>query len=116
MALTVTGSEKKRITLKQGEIKQLRFTYTQGGVALDIETAVLTLTFKEDVDDATAVHQLADGSFTKAANVASVILDTTAGTFESHKEYVAEIKAEFGASHHDLSQTFFLELERAVND
>lgn len=114
MALTVTGSEKRQITLKHGEIKQLRFTYTEGGAALDITSAALTLTFKEDVDDATAVHQLVDGDFTKTTNVATVILDTTAGTFEPQKKYVAEIQAVFGADHHDLSQTFYLELERAV--
>lgn len=118
MALTVTGATTpKTVVLKHGEIKQLGFTYTdKTGAALDITSAVLTLTFKEDVDDATIVHQIADGAFAKATNVATVSLDTTAGTFEAHKKYVAEIKAVFGASHHDLSQTFFLELERAVND
>ena len=117
MTLTITDAiTAKTLVLKHGEIKQLEFTYTdKTGAALDITSAVLTLTFKEDVDDTTIVHQLVDGSFTKAANVATVSLDTTAGTFEAHKKYVADIKATFGGLHNDISQTFYLELERAVN-
>ena len=113
MSVTITGATGKTITLKHGEIKQLKFTYTQGGVSLDISAAALTLTLKEDVDDSAPALQILDADFTKLVNVATGTLDTA--TITPEKKYVAEMQTVFGVSSLDKCETFFVEIERAIN-
>jgi hypothetical protein len=101
------------IKLKHGEIKTLKFTYTQDGVALPITSATLTLTVKQNILDAAAALQIDDVDFTKSANVARCSLDTT--DLKPDREYLCEICADFGALSLDKSKTFYLQIERAVD-
>lgn len=106
-------AEAQRVVLKHGEKKTLKFTYTQDGVALPITSATLTLTVKEDIHDAAAALTIDDAAFTKATNVARCNLDTS--SLDPDKEYVAEIRAVFSLTSLDKSDTFYLEINRAVD-
>lgn len=101
------------IELKQGEVKTLTFTYTKNGVAQDITAAILTLQLKENATDAAAALEIADGEFTKVANVAEAVLDTN--TLTAAKKYVAEIQAVFTLGvEEDKSETFFVDVQQPV--
>jgi hypothetical protein len=101
------------VTLKHGEKKILKFTYTQDGVALPITGATLTLTVKEKIADTTPIMTKADSDFSKAANIARVNIDTS--PLGMDKEYACEIKAIFSATSLDKSETFSMIIERSVD-
>jgi hypothetical protein len=104
---------RQTISLKHGEKKILKFTYTEGGVALSIAAATLTLTIKEKILDAAAAMTVSDGSFTKAVNIARCTIDTS--TLKQETTYLCEIKAAFGSTSVDKSETFDLKLKRSVD-
>lgn len=106
-------TEGTSIEVKHGEIKTLKFTYTKNGSPQDITAATLTMQLKENAEDASPALEIADGSFTKAANVAEAVLDTTSLT--AGVKYLGEIKAVFGSgTDEDKSETFYVDVQEAI--
>jgi hypothetical protein len=101
------------ITLKHGEIKTLRFTYKHEGSLLSIESATLTFTLKKEMTDVSPALEIEDASFSKSENVATVVIDTS--SLDEDTKYFAEIKAEFSADSLDKSDTFYVDIKKAVD-
>jgi hypothetical protein len=100
------------ITLKHGEKKILKFTYTAEGVALSIEAATLTLVIRPDISSPITMT-VANASFTKSANIARCNIDTT--SLAQDAEYLCELKAVFGSSSIDKSDTFMMKIQQSID-
>jgi hypothetical protein len=101
------------ITLKHGEIKTLKFTYTKDGGSLDITAATMTLQLKENFSDVTPALEVVNANITKTGNVAEAIIDTASLT--AGVKYLGEMKAIISAGvDDDRTDTFFVDVVESV--
>lgn len=82
------------ISIKQGEAKTIKFTYTSDGSAIDVSLDTFQFEVKTNIEDSSPVIAKADGDFNKT-DAASGIVYCTVNTTDSANpvgDYVSEIR------------------------
>ena len=82
------------VSRKRGDAFDITFTYTTGGVAIDVSADTFTFAVKKKISDATEVISKADGVFdkTNAATGIVVVNITTTDSDITPGKYYAEVK------------------------
>lgn len=103
-------------TIKQGEVKIIKFTVKSGGVVLDVSSATCTFTIKL-TKSGNALVTKTDADFDKtdaAVGILKVTL-TTANTNQNPNMYIGELKTVISATNTDKSADIEIEIIEAVN-
>jgi hypothetical protein len=109
-------SSTTRVEVKEGEAKTLKVTVTQDDSALDVSTATFSFAVKKRYTDATPVISKTNSDFVTtdaASGIIKIPLSSTDLAIQPFS-YLADIKITFTASSIVKSQTFILEVKRAV--
>ena len=82
------------ISIKKGEAKDIKFTYTSNDTAIDVSANTFRFEVKKDISDTSPVFVKADGDFDKT-DAADGIVYCNINTTDSNNpvgEYIAEIR------------------------
>lgn len=83
------------ITMKQGEGKDITFTYTLSGVVQDVSSNTFYFAVKESTADAAALIEKNDGDFDKTNASSGIVVCNITATESAaldEGEYIAEIR------------------------
>jgi DUF4097 and DUF4098 domain-containing protein YvlB len=104
------------LQFKQGEARQgVQFTITQGGAALDVSSATLTLSVAPANTPGTPAFTKTDSDFTKTDAANGVItVNFSAANLATAGSYLADIKLQFSAADIRKTETFRITIEDAI--
>ena len=104
----------EEVIVKSGEQKNIQFTITEDGSALDCTGATFTYTV-EDTDQ-TTLFTVADGSFDKTDIATGVVLApiSSTNTTQTPASYDSELKIVFSGGDIEKSAHVVFKVERAI--